>query len=110
MLNKKIVDKIIDFRDERDWKQFHTPKNLAISISLEANELLELYQWAEHVDKIDVEEEIADIAIYLLTFCYDNNINLEEAIEKKIKINARNYPVELAKGSSKKHPNDGMYP
>ena len=110
-----ITKAIIKFRDDRDWKQFHSLKNLAISISLEANELLEHFQWRdEYKNKNKVEEEVADIFIYLLTFCHDADINIEEVIGRKLIINANNYPIELAKGSSVKHIGkhkyEGMYP
>lgn len=107
-----IIEKILEFRRERDWDQYNDPKNIAISISLEASELLEIYQWArnpEEVDEttrekfVDIEDEVADIAIYLLTFVNDLGIDLPGAIERKMKKNAVKYPVDKARGSSKKY-------
>ena len=92
-------------------EKFHSLKNISASISIEANELLELFQWVDNKDsdtilenKLEkVKEEIADIGIYLLLFCKYGNINLEEVILDKIKKNSEKYPVSLAKGSSKKY-------
>ena len=106
-----ILNKIKKFRDERDWMQFHDPKNMAISIILEASELLEHFQWKtkaeveEHIKKnrVRVEEEIADIALYLFELADNLDINLLKVMEKKIKENARKYPVDKAKGNAKKY-------
>ncbi len=106
-----ILNKIKKFRDERDWMQFHDPKNMAISIILEAPELLEHFQWKtkaeveEHIEKnrVRVEEEIADIALYLFELADNLDINLLKVMEKKIKENARKYPVDKAKGNAKKY-------
>jgi len=92
-----ILNKIKKFRDERDWMQFHDPKNMAVSIILEASELLEHFQWKtkaeveEHIKKnrVRVEEEIADIALYLFELADNLDINLLKVMEKKIKENAR---------------------
>lgn len=109
---KDIVKKIIDFRDERDWKQFHNPKDLAISLNIEASELLECFQWKSNDEvesllksneKSKIEEEIADIAMYLLLLCHETDINLEETILKKLEKNSEKYPIEKSKGSSKKY-------
>ncbi len=106
-----ILNKIKEFRDERDWMQFHDPKNMAISIILEASELLEHFQWKtkteaeEYIKKnrVKVEEEIADIALYLFELADNLDINLLKAMEEKIKENARKYPVDKAKGNAKKY-------
>lgn len=101
---KKILEKLTKFRDDRDWKQFHTPDNLAKSISIEANELLENYQWgSENADVENIKEEIADIFGYLLLLCQELDIDLIEVTNKKIKKNDEKYPVEKAYGNSKKY-------
>ena len=107
----KISQKAIDFRDERDWKQFHDPKNLAEAISIEAGELLEKFLWMttnesvspEPDKKSEIKEEIADIMIFLLYLCNSLDIDLVEAVEEKIKINSKKYPVEKARGTHKKY-------
>ena len=110
--SKNIIDSLLKFRNERDWEQFHRPKDLAISIVLEAAELLEEFQWKtdEEVKKYlagdglnAVREEIADIAIYLLLMSNDLWIDPVAAIKDKIRKNEAKYPVSKAKGSSKKY-------
>lgn len=106
---QNILDKLVNFRDERDWAQFQTPKNLAVSISLEAAELLEHFQWTtdnqdippERRDKI--AEEVADILIYLLLFAHNMDIELVRAAQDKIKKNEKKYPAELVRGKSDKY-------
>ena len=101
---KDILNQLLDFRDKRDWKQFHTPENLAKSISIEANELLENYQWgSEHADEVNVKEEVADIFSYLLLFCDALRIDILKETKNKIRKNAKKYPVEKAFGNSKKY-------
>ena len=107
-----ITDKLIAFRRERDWEQFHRPKDLAISIVLEAAELLEEFQW-KNDDEVrrylqegglsSISEEIADIAIYITILSHDLGIDLAEEMEKKIRKNEKKYPVGKSKGSSKKY-------
>ena len=102
---------IIKFRDERDWKQFHNARTLAASIVIESAELLELFQWAkdEEIEKIvkkklhKIKDEIADIYVYLVILAHDLNINLQDAVKEKMKKNAQKYPVDKAKGTSKKY-------
>jgi len=108
---QETIDRIRKFRDERDWLQFHNPKNLAISISIEAAELLELFQWktgeessrhaAQNVEK--VSDEMADVAIYLLELADVLGIDLAKAIDAKLEKNAAKYPVEKSKGRSTKY-------
>jgi dCTP diphosphatase len=106
-----IQKKIRDFRDDRDWMQFHNPKDMAAAISIEAAELQSLFLWksaAECPDVLErkeeqVIEEIADIAIYLLELADNLNIDLIPAIEAKIAKNAKKYPAEQVRGSSKKY-------
>jgi dCTP diphosphatase len=108
---KQIVEKLITFRKERDWEQFHNPKNVAISLSIEANELLEHFQWItleqasdlSPAKKEQVQDELADVAAYLLYLAHDLDINILEAIEKKLKKNAKKYPIEKARGNSLKY-------
>ena len=99
---------IESFVDERDWKQFHSPKNLAMSISIEAAELMELFQWLtldeakkvmkEGVLRENATDEIADVMIYALAFCQRNNIDVSYAIKLKMAKNMKKYPVEKFKG------------
>lgn len=103
----ELIEKIIQFRDERDWKQFHDPKDLALSISLESSELLELFQWKNSQQAIehhysDMKDEIADILIYTLTLVHDLQIDVKDAILQKINKNAEKYPISSFKGSSQK--------
>lgn len=108
---KNLTEKIKKFRDERDWAQFHNHKELAISLVLEATEVLEHFQWKSHEEsnrhvennKDEVAEELADVAIYLLELSDNIGINLPEAIEKKLKKNAEKYPVSKAKGRHEKY-------
>lgn len=109
---QKLTQAILDFRNERDWAQFHTPKNLAISLSLEASEVLEHFQWGtdeEIKDYIkDHQEEIADelanVLAYLLVLADTIGIdNIIQATENKLKKNSVKYPVEKSKGSNKKY-------
>ena len=100
---KEIIDKIIKFRDERDWKQFHKPENLAISISLEASELLEHFQWNNEFDKEGVNEELADVMIYCIMMTDVLNVDIKEIMEKKLEKNKEKYPVEKAKGRMVKY-------
>ncbi|MDZ7759641.1 MAG: nucleotide pyrophosphohydrolase [Desulfovermiculus sp.] len=104
-----ILDKLIDFRDERDWAQFQTAKNLALSISLEAAELLEHFQWTTEDHDIPPDkreamaEEVADILIYLLLFAHKIDIDPVQAAQDKIDKNAQKYPAELVRGRSDKY-------
>lgn len=109
---ENLLQKIRQFRDERDWMQFHSPRNLAVSISLEAAELLEHFQWiTDEKNSVQVAEEkkaaitteVADVAIYLLEFCDNLGIDLQQAIEAKLQLNAEKYPVEKARGNSLKY-------
>ena len=106
-----ILEKIRKFRDDRDWMQFHDPKNMAISIVLEASELLEQFQWKtrdemeKHIQthRIQVEEEIADVAIYLLELAGNLGIDLISAMERKIEKNEKKYPICKARGNASKY-------
>jgi NTP pyrophosphatase (non-canonical NTP hydrolase) len=108
---QEVLARIRAFRDERDWMQFHDPKNLAVSIVIEAAELLEHFQWKDktqaerHVaeNKDAVAEEIADVAIYLLELADNLGVDLEKAIHRKLDRNAEKYPVEKARGVATKY-------
>lgn len=91
---KDIIQKIIDFRDKRDWKKHDSPENLAKSIIIEAAELLENFQWNEDsFDEVNVKEELADVLIYSLALVHDMGYELEEIIEDKLNKNAIKYPI-----------------
>lgn len=99
---------VLTFRDERDWAQFHTPKDLAISVAIEAGELLECFQWTGKDvtmgdNKRQVREELADVLIYCMYLADAMGADVPQLIEDKIEINKRKYPVTKAKGSSKKY-------
>ncbi len=108
---EKLRNTLRQFSAERDWDQFHTPKNLAIALSVEAAELLEHFQWMPEAEpaalapgqKAKVREEIADVLLYLIRLADKLNIELVDAATDKIRINAEKYPVEKARGSSKKY-------
>lgn len=115
------AERAIAFREARDWAQFHSPKNLSVGLSIEAAELLELFQWSgiEHAREIlrddarmkGIRDELADVAVYLLTLSHDLEVDLAAAIASKIDSNELRYPVDEYKGSSKKAPpltNDGV--
>ncbi|KOP81456.1 nucleotide pyrophosphohydrolase [Bacillus sp. FJAT-21945] len=99
---KELMQKILEFRDERGWAPYHNEKDLALSISLEANELLENFQWrtseeAVAESKQNIKEEMADVFIYLLQLADKMNIDLEEEAFKKMEKNAVKYPVNKKK-------------
>ena len=106
-----LRDRLRAFADARDWNQFHTPKNLAIALSVEAGELLEHFQWISGDDSLTlppdkrgaIEEEMADVLLYLVRLADMLNVDLVRAADKKIDTNARKYPVEKSRGSSKKY-------
>ena len=98
-----LMDQIVQFTEDRDWDQFHSPENLAKSIAIEAGELLECYQWNGDADLSAVEEELADVLNYCLQLASKLNMDPAEIIRKKIKKNALKYPVEKSKGRSDKY-------
>lgn len=111
---EKLTARLVEFRDARDWRQFHSLRNLILSANLEASELLELTQWkgdeaVERAAQGDVEfraalaEECADVLLYLLLICERAGIDLAEAAVAKIDLNEKKYPVEKARGSAKKY-------
>lgn len=102
---KNIIDLLIKFRDEREWKQFHNSKDLALAISIEAAELNELFLWKENedVDKEKLKEELADIFSYAFLLAEKHQLDISEIIKDKIKINGKKYTVEKSKGTAKKY-------
>ncbi len=110
----QLKQRIKRFVKERDWEQFHTPKNLSMSLSVEAAELMEHFQWINTVEEAvkilknkqkrsEIEDEIADIAIYLVDFCNLYGVDLEKAILGKMKKNIKKYPVKVVKGKMEKY-------
>ena len=108
---KKDIKKFVK---ERNWEQFHSPKNLSMSLSIEAAELMEHFQWTNTVEEAvkvlgdtkkrsEIEDEIADIAIYLIDFCNLYGIDLEKSVLRKLKKNAKKYPAKMVKGKSEKY-------
>lgn len=99
------------FTQERDWHQFHTPKNMSMMIATEAAELMEIFLWVDSAKSVEelrkkqahVEQEIADVAIGILMLCAEQNIDLSKAIQEKMAHNAAKYPVEKAKGNATKY-------
>lgn len=101
---KELMKKIDEFNKERDWDQFHSPENLAKSISIEAGELLECFQWdCENYNKEEVYEELADVFNYCIQMAIKLDVNPEEIILKKLEKTRKKYPVEKAKGVSTKY-------
>ncbi len=108
----EAVNILLKFREERNWEQFHTPKNLSMSIAIEAAELMEHFQWkstseaAKYLKGTDIEkvkEEIADVAAYLLMLSHDLGIDLCATMLEKIKKNEKKYPVEKSRGKNSKY-------
>lgn len=108
---KELTEKIKQFRDERDWMQFHNPKDVALSLVLEAAEVLEHFQWKKPGEvevhakacKDEIADELADVATYLFELADNLGIDLPRAIETKLAKNAAKYPVEKAKGKHTKY-------
>ena len=107
-MNQETIRQVIQFRDDRNWKQFHNPKDLAISLSLEAAELLEIFQWSGTdlvcEDKMDkVREELADVLCYSILMADVCGLDLDEIIQAKVARNCQKYPVEQAYGCKDKY-------
>ena len=100
---KNIIKEIKQFNEERDWDQFHSPENLAKSISIEAGELLECFQWNSNYDKEEVCEELADVFTYCLMMADKLSVDPKDIILKKLDKTRKKYPVEKAKGVSTKY-------
>ena len=102
---EEVISKLKKFRDERDWAQFHNPKDLALALSIESGELLEQFLWkkADEADVSKVKEELADIFAYALLLSDQYDFDVKEIILEKIEKNAKKYPVEKARGTAKKY-------
>lgn len=100
---EKLIKRILKFRDDRDWSQFHTPENLAKAISIEAAELLENFLWNSEFNRTNVEEELADVMLYCLMMADRLDVDIVEIMNKKIDKNDKKYPIEKSKGNSKKY-------
>ena len=98
------IKRILKFSEDRDWDQFHSPANLAKSISIEANELLECFQWSDdNYDINEVKDELADVMVYCVDMLDKLGLNADEIINAKMDKNEAKYPVEKARGSAKKY-------
>lgn len=103
-MNKELYDRIIKFRDDRDWAQFHSGENLAKSICIEASELLEVFQWSEKEKSLDkVKEELADVFLYATLMADHYGLDIEEIMMEKLLKNEQKYPADKVRGSSKKY-------
>ncbi len=100
---KEIMEKLKTFNKERDWDQFHSPENLAKSISIESAELLECFQWNNNFNEEDVEEELADVFTYCFMLADKLNVDPKTIILNKLKKTEKKYPIEKAKGKSTKY-------
>lgn len=108
MLRDETIRRVLKFRDDRDWRQFHTPKDLAISLTLEAAELLEVFQWSgadlECRDKLErIREELADVLSYCVLMADVCGLDLDEILREKVAKNEAKYPVEKARGRADKY-------
>lgn len=103
MPNHRTLEALARFVAERDWDQFHSPENLAKSISIEAGELLECYQWTSNPDQRRVEEELADVVTYCIHLANKLGVDLDEIVQSKLDKSAAKYPVELARGRMTKY-------
>ena len=107
-MTEETIKQILKFRDDRDWKQFHNPKDLAISISLEAAELLEVFQWSgtdvsNEGKQEKIKEELADVLNYYVLMADACGLDIDEIVQEKIKVNNEKYPVSKAKGKKEKY-------
>ena len=103
-MKRETINRIFKFTADRDWDQFHTPANLAKSIFIEANELLECFQWdEEHYNFDDVKDELADVLVYCIDMLDKLNLDADEIINAKMTKNELKYPIEKARGNNKKY-------
>lgn len=107
-MTQETINQVLKFRDDRNWKQFHNPKDLALSISLEAAELLEVFQWSGsdtvcESKKDKIKEELADVLNYCILMADVCGLDMDEIIREKLKDNNAKYPVDKAKDSAKKY-------
>ena len=105
---QELIDLLVEFRDERDWGQFHDSKNLALALSIEAAELNELFLWkkdaeSEQIDRERLKQELADVFAYALMLAEKNGLSVSEIVKEKIIKNTQKYPVEVSKGTSAKY-------
>ncbi len=105
---KNVIKKLIDFRNDRDWAQFHDARNLSLALMLEASELNELFLWKKdaEIDTVDIErikEELADVLTYSFLLAEKFDLDIFQIVEEKIKINNVKYPLEKSRGSAKKY-------
>ena len=109
MLRDETIQRVLQFRDDRDWRQFHTPKDLAISMSLEAAELLEIFQWSgsdvdcDEIKLAKVRDELADVLSYCILMADVCGLDLDEIMNAKVSKNEAKYPVDKARGSAAKY-------
>jgi NTP pyrophosphatase (non-canonical NTP hydrolase) len=103
--NEEIIKALVQFRNERDWEQFHNPKDLAIAINVEAGELLELFLWKnpDEANKEKIKEELADIFAYAFLLAEKYQFDIKDIVLEKIKKNGEKYPVDKSKGNAKKY-------
>jgi NTP pyrophosphatase (non-canonical NTP hydrolase) len=102
---KQLTEALLKFRNQRDWEQFHNPKDLALALSVEAGELLELFLWRadNEADREKVKEELADVFAYAFLMAEKYGFDVKEIVLNKIKTNDKKYPVEKARGTAKKY-------
>ena len=104
LMKKETYDRLMKFREDRDWAQFHTGENLAKSICIEASELLEVFQWTKDEKSIEkVKEELADVIMYAMLMADHYHLDIDEIVNTKLDANEKKYPAELVRGSSKKY-------
>jgi len=102
---ERLIEQIRDFRDARDWEQFHNSKDLALALSVEASELLELFLWKDNegADEDKMKKELADVLMYALLLADKHQLDIVEIVSEKLKLNNEKYPVEKARGNAKKY-------
>ncbi len=101
---EQIIEKLIVFRDERNWKQFHSSKDLALALSIEVAEVNELFLWkTAELDKAKLEKELADVFAFAFLLAHENGLNVKKIVFDKIELNRRRYPVNKSRNSSKKY-------
>lgn len=105
MISKETINKILKFRDDRDWTQFHSSKDLTIALAIEASELQEQFLWKgnEEVNLSKLKEELADVLMYAILLAEKHNLNMDNIIQEKLEINAGKYPIEKSKGIATKY-------
>ena len=103
--SEEIIQALLKFSNERDWEQFHNPKDLALALNIEASELLELFLWksAEEANKDKIKEELADVFAYAFLIAEKYELDVKQIVLDKIKINALKYPIDKSKGTAKKY-------